>query len=61
MSEKLAEERAKVAADIDQMTAELKGPMTNVERAWTVADRRDARRRLAELDAMLKAREGGTP
>jgi hypothetical protein len=35
---------------IDEATAELKGPMTDVLRAWIVADRKDWRAELAALD-----------
>jgi hypothetical protein len=32
------------------ITAQLKGPMSNVERAWLVADRKDFRAELAKID-----------
>lgn len=47
MSERVRIERA--IADITRM---LKGPMSNIERALLVEDRRDFRRRLEGLDAL---------
>lgn len=34
---------------IDEITAALRGPLSNAERGWLVVDRRELRERLAEL------------
>lgn len=44
---------AELEALIANICATLKGPLSNEERAWWVADRKDAREELA----VLKARE----
>jgi hypothetical protein len=52
----LEAERERAVKFIDYATNTLKGPMSNVERAWMVADRKDAREYLAEVDAKIAAR-----
>lgn len=43
-------DRGQVVAAIDRVSASLLGPMRNLDRALLVADRRDLRARLAEID-----------
>jgi hypothetical protein len=46
---------AEIQQVIDQITAQLKGPLSNFERACLVADRKDARAELARRAALAKA------
>jgi hypothetical protein len=41
--------REQISQDIAEITAQLKGPMPNIERALLVADRDDLRQQLADL------------
>lgn len=43
--------RERLTDGIAAITRELKGPMSNVERAWLVADRCDMRTELVKMDA----------
>lgn len=45
--------REKIIAAIDEITALMKGPMPNLERALMHEDRKDLRKLLAELDAKV--------
>ncbi len=42
-------------AAAEEITALLKGPMSNVERAWLVEDRRDIRAELAKRESKTDA------
>lgn len=48
-------DRKYIEEAIAGIAAQLKGPMPNLERALLVADRKDFRARLAELDAAADA------
>ena len=44
---------------IAEATKRLKGPLSNIERAWLVADRKDARAYLSKLERASTAGLGG--
>lgn len=46
-----ASEREEVVKAIAAISERMKGPLDNVERAWSHADRKDLRDRLAAIDA----------
>lgn len=43
-------DRTAVEAAITEITAKLKGPLSNVERLWLIEDRQHLRNRLSQLD-----------